>query len=596
MSAGKQPSRGLLIAAGLLTQIIGALCFVLGLASIPVVHDLKGGMSGVLASVIAALAAIVCGTLVWRGRLVPLALAAGLDVGFGIGLPRGGSAVGAMLRMLPADEASTAETLVMVAAVTMFIAAILCVLSVPSALKLRQWARDEIASGNTGMFPAAPATGAFDLGPPVYQTSPVDEMAPTKERPSLRRSAQQQHQSAPYQMPSAPHQMPLPPPPPEPRPGNTLRGFAAAKLMPTQVININPPAKGSKPALIIGVAITLIAIGIIVITAATSSGVEEVSAKEGSGEVTSVISGSAGTPTVSPPPKSGSGSGSAVIAAGSGSAGSGSGAVVAADVDAGAAVAAIPPVDDFVTRFHAALGKASAPELALLFDANAFAFGVEANDLAEGRDAVVAQLKADLGTPGAVSVRFEHSGQEGDSAWIAEELRVGGKTIVLTGALALREGAWVLAALHWAEAMPNATAYKLAREGNLSTGDVIPNTNDASELAKAMQTAFASKPSFVEARSGRPDAFNFGSASGERLKGGESIKKIFSRINAVIRLHDAVKVGMLGAKGGWGVANVDFTDADRDGTEVTQTFRVLAVWVKEDAGWRIVQTQFSNAR
>ena len=47
-----------------------------------------------------------------------------------------------------------------------------------------------------------------------------------------------------------------------------------------------------------------------------------------------------------------------------------------------------------------------------------------------------------------------------------------------------------------------------------------------------MRTAFASKPSFVEARSGRPDAFNFGSASGERLKGGETIKKIFGRIKA----------------------------------------------------------------
>ena len=49
-------------------------------------------------------------------------------------------------------------------------------------------------------------------------------------------------------------------------------------------------------------------------------------------------------------------------------------------------------------------------------------------------------------------------------------------------------------------------------------------------------------------------------------------------------------------RGGWGAANVDFTDADSDGTEVTQTFRVLAAWVKEDAGWRIVQTQWSNAR
>ena len=142
MSSGTQPSRVLLIAAGSLTQLIGTACLILALASLPVVHDLQTGTGGVIASIVASLAAIVCGTLVWRGRLVPLALAAGLDVGFGIGLPRGNSAIGSMLRVLPAEDASTAETFVMVAAVVMFIAALLCVLAVPSALKLRQWARD----------------------------------------------------------------------------------------------------------------------------------------------------------------------------------------------------------------------------------------------------------------------------------------------------------------------------------------------------------------------------------------------------------------------------------------------------------------------
>ncbi len=569
MSSGKQPSRVLLVAAGLLTQLIGAACFVLGLASIPVVSDLKGGMSGVIASVIASLAAIVCGTLVWRGRLVPLALAAGLDVGFGIGLPRGGSAVGAMLRMLPADEASTAETLVIVGSVTMFIAAILCVISVPSALKLRQWARDEIAAAGTSQL-AMPQMNTFamqqlDAGnlPPLR--SAVDELAPTRERPRF-------HANAP---------LPLPAPGPEPRSGNTLRGFSAQKLMPTHVLNIGPRNRGGKPAIIIGVAVTLIAIGVIVISAAGGSGPDEVTAKDGSSdEVHSVISGSASTPAIHPPPKTGSGSA----------------ALVEVEVDAGPTGAVIPPIDDFVTRFHDALGTATAADLGLLLDTKVFAFGVESNDLAEGREAVVTQLRADLPGPGAVAVKFSHAGTEGDSAWIAEELKIGGKTFVVTAALALREGAWQIAALHWGEAMPNATAYRLAREGNLGMPDVIPNTNDGSELAKAMQTAFASKPSFVEARSARPDAFNFGSASGERLKGGESIKKIFARINAVIRLHDAVMVGVLGERGGWGVANVDFTDADKDGTEVTQTFRVLAVWVKEDAGWRIVQTQWSNAR
>jgi ketosteroid isomerase-like protein len=531
MSSGTQPSRALLIAAGVLTQLIGVTCLVLALASIPVVVDTRSGMSAVGASVVAALAAIVCGSLVWRGRLVPLALAAGLDVGFGIGLPRGNSAIGAMLRMLPANDAHTAETLILVAATVMFVAAILCVLSVPSALKLRQWARDE----QTGGLP------------------PVDEAAPTRERPRLGEA----YRPAPF------------------RSGNTLQGLVPIKIMPTQVLHIGAPAKG-KPALIVGVALTLIAIGIIVISAATGSKADIIATSEaptGSGEVTSVISGSAGSARI----ESG---GSAVV-----------------EIDAGAAAAPEQPtVEAFTARFHDAVAAASAKDLAVLFDSAAFGFGVQANDLAEGRDAVVAQLREDIGAGGPVSVRFTHIGQDGGVAWIAEDLKVGDKSFVMTAVMGLHDGVWTIAALHWAEAMPNATAYKLAREGELAMPDAIPNANDTSPLAAAMRTAFASKPSFVDARSTRADAFNFGSAPGERLKGGDAIRKIFGRISATIHLHDAVKVGLVGDSGGWGVANVEFTDADKDGTEVTQTFRVLAAWVKEDAGWRIVLTQWSNAR
>jgi hypothetical protein len=535
MSSGTQPSRALLIAAGVLTQLIGLTCLVLALASIPVVVDTRTGMSAIGASIVAALAAIICGALVWRGRLVPLALAAGLDVGFGIGLPRGNSAIGAMLRMLPANDAQTAETLILVAATLMFVAAILCVLAVPSALKLRQWARDELGGG----------------------LPPLDEAAPTRERPRLGEA----YRPAPF------------------RSGNTLQGLVPIKIMPTQVLNIGVPSRG-KPALIIGVALTLIAIGIIVISAATGSKEDILATSEptaGSGEVTSVISGSAG---------------SARIVSGGGSA-------VAADVDAGTAATAEPEqptVEAFMARFHDAVGASSAKELAALFDATAFAFGVQANDLAEGRDAVVTQLREDVGTGGAVSVRFTHVGQEGGVAWVAEDLKVGDKAFVVTTVLGLRDGVWTIAAMHWAEAMPNALAYKLGREGELAMPDAIPNTNDASPLAAAMRTAFASKPSFVEARSARADAFNFGSAPGERLKGGEAIRKIFGRISATIHLHDAVKVGLVGETGGWGVANVDFTDAGKDGVEVTQTFRVLAAWVKEGAAWRIVLTQWSNPR
>src|SRR4051812_35377899 len=110
-----------------MTQVLGTLCLVLSLASLPVAHDLKTGTGSVAASVLASVAAIVCGTLVWRGRLIPLALAMGLNVGFGIGLPRAGSAIGATLRFAGAD------TLAPILAIAMFVAATLCIVAVPAA-------------------------------------------------------------------------------------------------------------------------------------------------------------------------------------------------------------------------------------------------------------------------------------------------------------------------------------------------------------------------------------------------------------------------------------------------------------------------------
>jgi SnoaL-like protein len=518
-----QPSRLLLILAGALTQLVGAVCFVLALASLPVLHDLHSGTHALLASIVAAAATVICGTLVYRGRLIPLALAAGLDIGFGIGLPRGSSAISALLRMLPADDIETVDSLVTAGAIVMFVAAILCVLSIPTALRLRAWARAEIERE------ARAQQGA---------QGERAKRASTNGRAS----------------------------------GSTLRGVGETRLMPTQVLRSEPR---SKPAVIIGVAVALIAIGIVVITAATGTSHDDVIK-------------------------------AATVGSGSGSAGSGARHDVVVVVAADAAVPAVDAapeqakIDELVVRMHGALAHATAADLALLFDAKAFAFGVDAHEVAEGRDAVVALLRADVGTPPTkgfdVSTRFAQVGHDGDVGWLAEELRVGPKTFVVTAVCGLHDNAWTIAALHWAVALPNETAYKLAREGNLPVPDAIPDAHDDSPLAQAMRTGFASKPSFVAARSGRPEALNFGSAPGERVAGGESIKKVFGRIKATIKLHDAVKVGMIGDRGGWGAANVDFTDADRDGTDVTQTFRVLVAWVKEDAGWRMVQTQWSNPR
>jgi ketosteroid isomerase-like protein len=492
----RQPSRALLIAAGLSTQLLGAACLVLALASLPIVHDLHGGTKAALASVVASLGAIVCGTLVWRGRLIPLALATGLDVGLGIVLPRGTSGIGALLRMLPQGDASTAETLVTIGAIALFVAAMLCLIAIPSAIQLRRWARAELAR-------------------PDY----VDEPRTT---------------------------------------GSTLRGWGTMKLVPTQVIRVDP-ARG-KPIVIVAVAVPLIAVGIAVISASTGKGGGADDLGFGAAQV-------AAAPRIDAAPVS----------------------VPAPDA------MAEPSLDDFLARFHGALGGGDPAALAALLDPQAFGFGVDAHAVAEGADAVAKQVVADVGT-GEVTATFHQVGREGDVAWSAEELRIGGKTFVTTAAIGLAPSGWTIHALHVSLAMPNAEAYRLAREGDLAVPDAIPDLHDESALAAAMRAAFASRTSFVEARSTRDDAFNFGSAPGERLARGDAIRKVFGRIRATVHLHDAVRVGTIGTHGGWGAANVDFTDADKDGTDVTQTFRVLAVWLNESAGWRIVQTQWSNAR
>ena len=511
----KRPTRALLITAGVLNQLFGVCCLVLALASLPIVHDLHRGMQSVIASVIASIAAIVCGTLLWRGRLVPLALAVGIDIGFGIVLPRGSSALSALVRILPADDVGTAEGMVTAGAIAMFATAVVCVLSIPSALALRRWALAEIQSG----------------------------------RASDSRVS-----------------------------GSTLRGLAPVRFSPTEVVRMPKRSPSSRAIVIAGVALTVAAVGIVVIAAVTG-------------------------PSASPAGPQGSGSGHP--ASGSEDAGS---RVAAADARApvvveiagdaaapGDAPGAAPPIEELVAKLDGALGKPK--DLAALIAPKAFAFGVEAHEVAEGRDAIVKMLAHDVGDGKDASSRFTQVGHEGDLGWFAEEVMVGGRTFVVTGVAELQGGAWAIAALHWASALPNEAAYRTARDGSLAVPDAIPDSHDESELATAMRTAFASKPSFVAARSARPDAFNFGSAPGERIVGGDAIKKTFARIKATIHLHDAVKVGALGDRGGWGAANVDFTDADpSDGTQVTQTFRVLAAWLKEPDGWRIVQTQWSNPK
>lgn len=544
------PSRLLLVLAGGLTQLAGAAYLILGLASLPIANELHGGVRSVAVSILAAVATVVCGTLVHRGKMVAIALSVGLTVGLGVALVRGTTAIGALLHLLPA---TAAENIAMVGSIAMFIAASLCIFAIPIALRIRAWARQGLE------LHADPAgVGAAEPAPP--NDGDADQTA-----------SESTSQSDPD------------------KPDQTLRGVGRARVPATQIIHLR---RRSKSAFIIIVAASLVAVGVGVMAVMSGSSSTEVIKMSS----TDTARADAPAPAIELPRQSLPGS-----AAPSGSAAlpGETGATDDAQANAPAPVPTTPSIDDLVAAFHAAIAKPESEDLGKLLDSNVFAFGVGAQDVAQGKAAVMTILRKLIGGDAAaaldVSARFTQTGHEGQVGWFGEELRVGETTFVVSVAAGLRGDAWTIFALHWALAMPNDTAHRLAYSGRLEMPDSIPNGIYDTPLAKAMIMAFSSRPAFVAARSVRPDALNFGSAPGERMIG-ETIKRMFAQLKAKIRLHDAVNAGPIGERGGWGAANVDYTDVDKAGHEVTQIFRVLVVWLREGDQWRIVQTQWSNGR
>jgi hypothetical protein len=269
-------------------------------------------------------------------------------------------------------------------------------------------------------------------------------------------------------------------------------------------------------------------------------------------------------------------------------------------------------VDQMLAAQRAAIANADPSALARLVSTQAFAFGLDADEVAEGRDAIAAQLARDLGESPTgnfiVESRALTIGQERGHAWIAEDLDITApgqerRRLVITELVAAIDGQWLIVALHWATPLDDTTAERLAVLKTLPTPHPIADRRDGTEeLETAVRAAFASRATYTDALSERPDTFNLGSG-GERARGGSTIKRIFGRLRAQIRMHDGARIvaGSFWDPAqatapwiGWAAVNIDYTARSRAATDVTQTFRVLAILLRDGTDWKIVQTQWSN--
>src|SRR5262249_55750077 len=123
------------------------------------------------------------------------------------------------------------------------------------------------------------------------------------------------------------------------------------------------------------------------------------------------------------------------------------------------AIFPIATVQELVLVQHRAIARVDRKALAGVIAADAFGFGTDAGDVAEGRAGIVAQLVRDLGDPPAGGFTVESKatsiGEDRGHAWIAEQLEVGGagreaRSFAVSELAAMIDGNWQVVALHWA--------------------------------------------------------------------------------------------------------------------------------------------------
>ncbi len=266
--------------------------------------------------------------------------------------------------------------------------------------------------------------------------------------------------------------------------------------------------------------------------------------------------------------------------------------------------------DELLAREHQALAAADPDALAQLVASDAFGFGSDASELAITGKALAAAISHDLGTPPpagfTITPTYTFVGRDAvggfEPAWIVEYLDVSDGTAirhVATSQVATREGpGWVVAAWQFASLLANKRAYDLARAHQLpAPAEITSMTHGegADAAAGVARVAFASRPAFIATLSDREQAIDVGSAPGEHVTGGAAFQHAFAGMRSELAASGGMRVAALHDAFAWSAQNVDFTLTEKDGTKVTERFRVLALLANENpGGWKIVMTQWSN--
>jgi hypothetical protein len=597
VTASSPPGRAVLRLAGILTQLICASALLLGtIAFVLVQQNKSGGAAYVIAWAVAALIGLVFGGLIGRGGMISLIGCTVLDAAFGIVLLALDNAVlKGLVRVLPASDVEMIASILVGAGGAMIAVAVLCLLSIPQALRYAKWLRGEAErEDREAQLAAQPSLAARHSAPrPSQMTYTLSSQhSGLQVRPSPNAIARGSAGIDPM-IPSS---------------ASTAKGWTphTAKISVWHMPAATPEETRSRRRLYFALAGFAIGFGagIGVLVSSTQ--------KRRDDKVVMTVDAGVGSAVAAPDRDSATDPDKKPDA----------GAVVASTKDGpigdGGALedkpaTPAPSVQTLVQAQRVAIANADPKALVATLAPSAIGFGVDADELGEGRDALAAHVERDLGDLPAngfsVESKFTLIGEAQNHAWIALELEVSApgrstRRFAITQLAAALDGKWQVVAWHWAVPVPDSQAEKLAILGTLPSPKPVANlTTGPKELETAVRAAFASRAAFAEARSTHEEGFNFGSAPNERIVGGTAVKRVFGRLKAEIKPHDGMRIV---AGDSWdpaqkdapfiafAVTNVDFTMKTRAATDLTQTFRVLAILLKEGSEWKIVLTQWSH--
>jgi SnoaL-like domain len=536
--------------AGILTQLCGAGCVLIGTVALALMTDqLQGGyLALVLGWISAGILALLCGGLAGRPSSMNLVISAALDASFAGVMFAAAPQLPHWLTMLTAADAAIAASAVTVFAATAALTTVLCLFATPPALR---YARVSEAF----LRPRQPEIGDSPA------SSDSGELVVSAEAPSL-----------PVPVGAALH-----------RPSG--ENSRAARRIP-RVLWIG--CAGATIGLLAGIA---------------------------------VLTASRGSPL---PGRQLNGGSPAMIPGSLQSAGDQQGARdIFAAATAPSAIKTVAPGSELVLTgatnqgpasptalldaIHDAIAHSDAITLKMLMVPGAFGFGIGSMGISTGSSEVAARLVADLGpvpdrgfvvTPSEVEI-----GDEGNHAWIAEELEItagaNSRRFAITMLATMIGKRWSMVAWHWAIRLPDQEIESLVAAGDLAIPEGFEDRiNAPADAVEAFRSALSSTAGFAMAVSGRESAFNFGSAPGERLRGGATIRRVFKKLRADLAIREGIIVTAAGAWDpsqttaptvAWGAANIEFSTRKH-----RRILRVLAVMVREHHEWRVVQSQWSD--